>query len=295
MQLEDLPAGTVVVGVDGSASSGHALTWAIDQAGAERRGLVVVHAVGPVGAVWTDQDGTDSRTGLPDTTPLLADGQQMVDDACDEARRRLPGLDVHGVLRVADPRDVLLALARRAEVLVVGSRGRGPVRRLLLGSVSVSVVRHATCPVVVVRPGDSHGGRQGVLVGIDGSERSSEPLRFAFRHASQRRLPLTVLHTYPLTRSWGDLSPEAEEEERVLLAGVLSGVQEDYPDVAVRVELVPGLPSEDLLRRSASMDLVVVGSPTGGAPWDLLFGSIASFLAEHATCAVAVVPVAARG
>ena len=59
-------------------------------------------------------------------------------------------------------------------MVVLGSRGRGPMRTLLLRSVGVAVTKHAECPVVVVRPGNRGLVRNGVLVGADGSEHSQE-------------------------------------------------------------------------------------------------------------------------
>lgn len=278
MRNSGLPAGTIAVGVDGSVASEHALAFAIDQAVAERRPLTLVHARGS-----TD---TDSQR-------LLAAAREAVTSSA-------PGLDVHEILRVGDPRDVLLAVAREASLVVVGSRGRGPVRSVLLGSVSVAVTRHATCPVVVVRPGNRGLVRHGVLVGADGTERSQVVLNFAFRQASLRQLPLTVLHAsldlgaavtaaHPVGRQG-----EGLEEQRLLLAECLGGWREKYPDVPVRTELATGLADECLLRMGRRMNLVVVGSHHGGAASEVLFGSVAAAVVEHSTCPVAVVPTGSR-
>ena len=148
-----IPAGTVVVGVDGSTSAGHALDWAIDQAAAEKRPLTLVCA----------------EASLDDP-----DGQATLEEARAQVSRKAPELDVHQLLIVADPREVLLQLSRQAALVVVGSRGRGPVLSLLLGSVGVAVSRHASCPVVVVRPGNPGLVRHGVLVGVDAGESSGQ-------------------------------------------------------------------------------------------------------------------------
>jgi nucleotide-binding universal stress UspA family protein len=298
MQITKLPAGTIAVGVDGSEPSTHALRYAIDQAVAERRPLTLVHAVGAAEALWLDQEGHDNRVGVEDAK---TDAQRLLAAAREEVSQRAPELTVHEIVRVADPRDVLLAVSSEASMLVVGSRGRGPVRTLLLGSVSVAVARHATCPVIVVRPGHPGVVRRGVLVGADCTERSAGVLDFAFRQASMRRLPLTVLHAFwdvPASITAAHLVDgrgEDLEEQRMLLAEAVSGLREKYPDVPVRTELARGLPDECLVQMGKRMNLVVVGSHHGGAASAVLFGSVAASVVEHATCPVAVVPTGSRG
>lgn len=152
-----VPAGSVVVGTDGSSWSQAALVVALDMAGAAGRPLTLIH--------------------VSDTDPS---GQDVLTRARAEAARRAPELEIHAVMRAGDPREVLVASTEHAAVLVVGSRGRGPTRSLLLGSVSVAVTRRAHCPVVVVRPHHPGLVRQGVLVGADGSPESRPTLAFAF-------------------------------------------------------------------------------------------------------------------
>ncbi len=285
INTHSVPPGTVVVGVDGSPSAHTALRWAIDQAVAEKRPLTLVFA-------------EPSSEG--------GEGQSILTEASAEVSRRAPAVEVHQVLVVADPREVLLQLSRQASLVVLGSRGRGPVRRLLLGSVGVAVTRHAACSVVVVRPGNVGLVRHGVLVGVDGSETSRGVLEFAFHHASLHGLALTVLHTFVDSIVYGSTDGVAVpflvnarandlEEERLLLAESMSGMQEKYPDVRVRTELARGLPAERLLQEDTRMNLIVVGSHVSGSASELLHGSVAMTVVEHATCPVALVPVDERG
>ena len=153
----------------------------------------------------------------------------------------------------------------------------------------------------MVRPGNPGLVRQGVLVGADGTERSPAVLDFAFRQASLRHLPVTVLHAF-----WDVLSTitaahlidgnaEDAEEQRLLLSECISGLRDKYPDVPVRTELARGLPDECLVRMGQRMNLLVVGSHHGGAASEVLFGSAAASVVEHATCPVGVVPTGERG
>ncbi|MFC6286311.1 universal stress protein [Nocardioides sp. GCM10027113] len=289
--MSDLvPAGTIVVGLDGSHSSGRALGWAIDQAVLEHRPLTLAHAVVPEGAVWLDASGNDHRVGVETTR---TEGHDLLNRAREEIDRRAPGLEVHEVLRVADPRDLLLALSEDAAMVVVGSRGRGPVRSLLLGSVGVAVTRHARCPVVVHRPGDPSRVRHGIVVGVDATPAARTTLEFAYRQASLRDLPLTVVHCY-----WSVGGPAAAEqvaadaqEQRLLLAETISGMAEKFPDVHVHTQVARGLVDDVLVRAGEETHLVVVGGHHGGAASEVLFGSVASSVVEHATCPVAVVPL----
>ena len=291
-----VPAGTVVVGVDGSASADQALDWAIEQAALEHRPLTLVHALGPLGTsgtAWLDQAGVNQRDILD---AMRSDGQGLLDAARDRAFSKAPQLVVHEVLRLVDPREALLELSQEASTIVLGSRGRGPVRSLVLGSVSVGVSRHASCPVVILRPRNLGVVRRGVLVGADGTERCRATLEFAYRQASLRRLPLTVMHCFwdaqGATTGARVIPDDAEgfEDQRLLLAESVSGMTEKFPDVNVRTELARGLADDCLVRASAQMDMVVVGYHHSGSVSGLVYGSVASTVLEHASCIVAVVP-----
>ncbi|MFE1285784.1 universal stress protein [Streptomyces sp. NPDC058751] len=141
---EDVSERRVVVGIDGSPSSYEALRWALHYAGLIG-GVVDAVAVwdlpglygwsGPV--VDMDVDEEESRRRMQaEMAEVLGPG------ATDSVRTHL----VHG-----NTSGVLLRAAEGAEVLVVGSRGRGGFASALLGSVSQHVAQHATCPVVIVR------------------------------------------------------------------------------------------------------------------------------------------------
>ncbi|MDI6909127.1 universal stress protein [Nocardioides sp.] len=289
METTAIPSGSVVVGLDGSPSAERALEWAIDQAQLESRQLTLAHGVDPSGSVWVDPVGLDHRVVLE---ALQADAEVMLDQAREQVARRAPDLVVHQVLRTSDARVTLLELSEQAAMVVVGSRGRGPIKTLLLGSVSLAVSREARCPVVVVRPGNPGTVRNGVLVGADGTDRSLATLEFAYRQAALHRLPLTIMHCF-----W-DARPATEEEPvasdvRLVLAESLAGLGERFPEVQARTELVRGMADERLVRASQRMDLVVVGAHHGGTLTTLLYGSIANAVLEHATCPVAIVPESA--
>jgi len=140
----------IVVGVDGSPNAWHALEWAVGEATLRGATLRVVCAFeDPVTAVGL---GTAFGTGAPVAVdPSVVEGAAK--DVVDEAARRAKGVKVEVVARCDRPSDVLVDESRDAALLVVGSRGHGPVGSLLLGSVSNSVAHHARCPVVIVPGG----------------------------------------------------------------------------------------------------------------------------------------------
>lgn len=136
----------IVVGVDGSGPSLAALRWAVDEG--RRRGAAVeaVHA-------WSYPAVTSVAGLVPRPAAahddLAAEAQAVLDDPCDAL-----GPEGAGVARVLQEGPVarcLLEAAEGADLLVVGSRGRGGFAGLLLGSVSQQVAHHAPCPVVIVR------------------------------------------------------------------------------------------------------------------------------------------------
>ena len=124
-------------------------------------------------------------------------------------------------------------------------------------------------------------------------------LAFAFRQASLRGLPLKVVHYVFDVRSAmvgapmvGSLS-EDTEEHAVALSESLAGYREDYPDVRVTVETLPGLlPEQGLVHLSRDADLTVVGTHQRGLLGRILAGSVSESVLEHACGPVAVVPTA---
>jgi nucleotide-binding universal stress UspA family protein len=142
----------VVVGVDGSDGSRKALRWAATEATARGDDLELVH-------VW-EAPQAYAPLGLGsyplDPEPIQDAARNVLEDLVDEARQVAPTIDVRGELIQGSPAQALLDHARTADLLVVGSRGMGGFKSLLLGSVSQQVVQHAPCPVVIVPHGESH-------------------------------------------------------------------------------------------------------------------------------------------
>jgi nucleotide-binding universal stress UspA family protein len=141
------PIRRIVVGVDGSEPSIRALQWAARQAEWSGATLEVLTA-------WTFPEhpaplGLEIHVPWPDE--LIAQARVKLDEVIGEA---LPDIDprrIHASVIRGSAGQVLLDAASDSELLVVGSRGRGAMAELLLGSVSERCVRHASCPVVVVR------------------------------------------------------------------------------------------------------------------------------------------------
>jgi nucleotide-binding universal stress UspA family protein len=141
----------IVVGFDGSECAEHALRWAGDEAALRDTELHVLHGwqIPRVASLAVGEHGWSGYV------PPMAELQET-------ARRRLEE-QVSAVLpaeqvararcdaRNEHPVRLLVSASAGAELLVVGSRGHGPARSFVLGSVSLACVHHARCPVVVVR------------------------------------------------------------------------------------------------------------------------------------------------
>jgi nucleotide-binding universal stress UspA family protein len=130
----------VVVGVGEFERSLTALDWAIDEADILGGELTVVHA-------WSYPYGTETAMARDF---IRVDAATEMDRSVEHARLRGGGM-VEGRLAEADAADELVAAAEDADVLVVGTRGRGGLRSILFGSVSSEVICRAPCPIVVVR------------------------------------------------------------------------------------------------------------------------------------------------
>ncbi|WP_459545805.1 universal stress protein [Nocardia sp. X0981] len=134
----------VVVGVDGSRTSEAAVAAAFNEAAERSTRLIAVHA-------WSDQR-FDRFAGYPNAISnpdVAAAAHTVVAEQLAGWQEKYPEVDVIRKVYLFGPRHQLLAWSKVAQLVVVGSRGRGGFRGLLLGSTSNAVVQHASCPVMV--------------------------------------------------------------------------------------------------------------------------------------------------
>jgi nucleotide-binding universal stress UspA family protein len=147
--------GKVVVGVDASPGSLRALEWALEEARLRRASLCVVHAwmlplIEALPEPWVVGSPSLGPSDDEVRSHVEAAARDVLSASVDRARSAAPELEIVAELVEGRAPVALLDAAGDADLLVVGSRGRGGFAGLLLGSVSGQCVHHAQCPVVVV-------------------------------------------------------------------------------------------------------------------------------------------------
>ncbi|MER7699342.1 MULTISPECIES: universal stress protein [unclassified Streptomyces] len=287
MTTNDLP---VIAAVDGSTHSRQALDWATQEA--VRRGLplLIVH-VRPL----TRQ--VDEETGRREAEALLGDAVRRSALIAPELRpSTLAPLDF--------PSAALVSLSRDASMVVVGSRGLGGFRSLMIGSNSLATASMASCPVVVVqddRPEEDDRSREAeaftdIVAGVAADESSEAVLEFAFATAASRPgARLRIVHGWTMFSSMLSGGPFLDREEAAgsaarTLAELTSGWHAKYPQVEVVREPVNGSAARTLVTASATAALTVIGRRRGGESLGLGLSPVAQTALTHALGPVAVVP-----
>ncbi|MCS0606183.1 universal stress protein [Streptomyces sp. LP11] len=282
----------ITAGVDGTEESLAALDWAAREAVRRRLPLRVVHAWRYAEALAAAD--RDTQHGW------VTDG---VDQAVRTVSERHPELEVGVDVVEGDAPHALATAAAGAEMLVLGSRGHGPVVGFLLGSVGQQVIAGADRPVVLVRAGDlaaaEAAGRE-VVVGQHGSpEDSAAALRFAFETAAARGASVRAVRAWTLPPVFAyspgslkllDDAGGLEPYERQALAEALKPWRERFPDVPVAEHIEMGSAGQVLLSVSGRAQLMVVGRRAHRTAVGARIGSVAHGVLHHADCPVAVVP-----
>ncbi len=273
----------IVVGVDTSPAARLAAAWAAHQADLEGRRLVLVRTTGSLsnaGSVFLDSREPSTSSVLQ---AMHGDGVRVVAEISDQLRHVHPELRIDDLVVDGDAVHELRRMSEEAHLVVVGSDGHGLAPHGTPWQVGARVVRRAACPVVVVPRHPSTVGR-GVLVGDDLTARSGPVLRFAYRIASLRGLPLTVMHAARET------APDRVQDAERALAETVSGLGEEFPDVPVRLNVTHGWPTGRLLEESPRMHLLVIGQHHDPGAFESPLGHVRAGLVARAECPVAVVP-----
>lgn len=299
--MNNLP---VIAAVDGSDDSTRALEWALTEARMRQATLRIVHVTRTVAA----------RSG-----EATADGAQVEDSAVIEDVRAsladrdgLPPLEYLTVEGTSGA--VLPELGAQAQLLVLGSRGRGGFASLILGSNGLATARDADCPVIVVpRPGrqvhttttPEPGPRVVVGIPYDAADTEEDPtVGFAHEEAALRSARLHAVCAYPWpVATWaaaGDFVPSAvdqqaaEDECLQLVKERIAPFADRHPHVRVDIEVAPGDAAGHLVAASGGAELLVVGRHRRRALSPArMIGSVTHAALLHAAAPVAVVPAAA--
>jgi nucleotide-binding universal stress UspA family protein len=275
----------IIVGTDGSTHATAAMRWAAQEAEVHGTTLEVVLA-------WSflDQHHPDHSERF-DTEYTEASARSALAAWIDEALGADTVVDQRVVCDL--PVRALLDAGDAADLLVLGARGAGGFEGLLLGSVSERVAQLSSRPVAVVRsPAPVRGGR--VVVGIDGSARSLEAMRWAAAEARAREADLDVVHAWrlPVMASPAVMSvvPDfsvLEDSGRAVLEAALADPA--LSGLRVSPHFVHGSAAQALMARADDAGLVVAGTRGLGRLSGAVLGSVSRQLLHHAPCPVVVI------
>jgi nucleotide-binding universal stress UspA family protein len=290
---------TIVVGVDGSDGAKVALRWAFEEA---RRGgdakiiaVSVWFAPFPVTSPWL------STIDVPiDLTEATA--QALAECVTSVAGDQFAAVEVEQRVFHGAAAPVLLSQSEHADLTVVGTRGLGGFKGLLLGSVSHQVVSHARCPVVVVpehqRTEEGRSAHRSIVVGVDGSANSIAALRWAARRAQVTGESIRATFAWRMPTVFAAPPPVSAgvppiEIVRRAASDALEGYVADAAlpaDIRVEHIIVEGTAANALIEAGRLAEIVVVGARGHEGFAGLLLGSVATAVVHHAPCPVAVIP-----
>jgi nucleotide-binding universal stress UspA family protein len=287
--------------VDRSPSSLEAFSYAIALArwqGARLNLLEVIEAAGPTGGSRTSEDASVPS----DTQAALERDLRRVLTA-----RRASDVRVGIFMRKGNVVQEILAQAKaiRADLVVIGSHGRGGVQRLVLGSVAEKVLRLATCPVLTVRSGVRLARRsrspRTILCATDFSAAANRGVAYAKRLAKEANAKLVVMHAveWPFgdavtSGGVGELRTSIESSARDKLVRLLPRSSSGGPGAQAVVAL--GKPSAAIVKlaRARSVDLIVMGVSGRGATDVALLGSTTHQVIREGTWPVLTVRAVTR-
>ena len=287
----------ILVGIDGSEVSLHAVKWAAREAALREAPLVVANVL----QRWLFEMPEHARHAEFGRW-AREDAARMLDEAAAVARKAAREVTVTTRLLAGDARTALLEASAGATMLVVGGRGEGGFVGLLVGSIAHGVAGHSHVPVVVVQSPVADPGSE-VVVGVDGSPSSRAAAERAFAEAQLRGVPVRVVYSW---KRYDGIVPDVwiygtapqlahevhvdEDAARKILLDAIADAVAEFPDVKVIEQLEVGHPTDVLVHAAKSADLLVVGRRGGGDFPHIRIGSVSHGVLHHTPCPAMIVP-----
>jgi nucleotide-binding universal stress UspA family protein len=203
-----------------------------------------------------------------------------------------PELQVRGITEVISPTRAMIEASASSALVVIGTRGHGPIAGALLGSVAFAVAARAECPVVVIGGEAARrpiGPRWPVVVGTDGSEPAAAAVAFAADWALADSAALEVV-TCTGDHPFADADPEALRAAAETIARTAADrLRTTHPTLIVTTRVEDSMAQRTLIDTSADAGLVVIGTRGRGAFTGMVLGSVSHAVIHGADCPVAVV------
>lgn len=283
----------MVVGVDGSSGSEHALRWAL--ANADRFGPVQPIATWRY-PWWMTPSSLPGGPNPPSRQAFHEQAETVVERVLDVVGRRRCRAPI---VSESEAGPTLVAHGADVDLIVVGTRGRGAVADALLGSVSTHVAAHATVPVVIVPQTAPIEGRPSrVVVGLDGSPNSIAALSWAIQTTPDEAI-LEAVYSWSYTAPTIPDAPstaadvfelEARQTLDQAVVDAILATPRTAHEIVHRLEY--GDPRVVLQELSKDADLLVLGARGRHGLAGLLLGSTTTGLAHQPPTAIVVVPAA---
>ncbi|MEE1744733.1 MULTISPECIES: universal stress protein [unclassified Streptomyces] len=280
--------GSVTVGVDGSEPARRAALWAAAEAARRGSTLRIVHA--------TDTDSRVLYLSVENIERVRRAGHELLREtaaAITELHSDLHvttefsgGAAVPSLRRTTGPRGTV----------VVGNRGLGGFKNLMLGSVGLKVAAEATTPVVIVR-GTDEGTERGVVLAAVRDEHDAECARYAACEAEIHKASLRLLHVWSILGSAGLAVTMLDDVEEIVgehvhhLNAVTDRIRDEFPDLNVQADAEKSLNAAGVLvEASRHADLLVMGGRRRPGYIGPTLGRATHSLLHHAHCPVQLIP-----
>ena len=278
----------IVVGINGSAGSEAALTWALQRASRHKLPVIIIHAV-------------DDRWMSPDFQYheiIKEAGMELLQKAQASASGQSPDVEASIQLRHGSAGAALQDASKEASMVVVGTHDRHWLDGGPLTDRALQVVSTSDSPVAVI-PTTVGAGDQGVVVGVDGSEESLQAVAFTAAEADRGGEELTEVLAFRSPARWVEnqlpasgLAETIIEEDRVVLAESVAGLGDKYPDLVIHQRLETATePAKALVNIARQARLLVIGSRGRGGFSRLVLGSTAHAVLLNVPCPTIVTRV----